>query len=571
MLRCSLQLGLGHTFEKENADSACAHYEEALAVLEGERAGIGGAELTSTFFSGERRYFYEEVARFYATCARKGEGEAWTERAFAVIERAKARGLLDLLRGGLSAETSEAEEAVLDSIFQAKRQEDSDEVRRLERRYAELREERLRAKLGGRQEVGETARLKEVGRSIPKGTLMVEYALGDSASLCWVTDRNLHSLYFLPPRRELRRAVLRLRDALLSPGISDPVLRSASRSLFVRLMGPFAARTARADRLVIVPDGILFTLPFEVLLTAEPEEGASWKDQPFLGNSTPIVYAPSASVYMKLAGYDGSARWEGRRKAPGRWGWRTARRPHERGRAAPGRESRGKRGRSARDREACTIDLAAFGAPDFSTLANPASPTTELPPLPFAGEEVESIASLLDPDRVIVKTGAAASEAQLKDLLKNHQPRVLHLATHGLVDPVQPDLSRLVLSADQGRGEDGYLHTLEIMSLPMQIDLVVASACESGLGRLGRGEGVVGLARAFFAAGAKGAVVSLWRVSDRSTAVLMREFYRELLGKRRGVGEAMRRARLALMKTENYAHPFYWAPFVVVGTHRVPW
>ena len=120
-------------------------------------------------------------------------------------------------------------------------------------------------------------------------------------------------------------------------------------------------------------------------------------------------------------------------------------------------------------------------------------------------------------------------------------------------------------------GEDGYLHTLEILNLPLNVGLVVASACESARGRVGRGEGVVGLSRAFVASGAYGIVASLWAVSDKSTSVLLTHFYEGMLGNKRPASAALKEARLALMDDPAYAHPFYWSPFVVIGSERAPW
>jgi CHAT domain-containing protein len=146
---------------------------------------------------------------------------------------------------------------------------------------------------------------------------------------------------------------------------------------------------------------------------------------------------------------------------------------------------------------------------------------------------------------------------------------VVHLATHGLVDAREPIRSSVALTP--GDNEDGYFHTLEILAIPMHSQLVVMSACESARGEISRGEGVVGLSRAFLASGAGSVVASLWAVSDESTAELMKTFYERMLGKKRPASRALNEARLALIDTEKYSHPFYWSPFVVTGTERSPW
>ena len=129
--------------------------------------------------------------------------------------------------------------------------------------------------------------------------------------------------------------------------------------------------------------------------------------------------------------------------------------------------------------------------------------------------------------------------------------------------------SAVVLSLDEEGGEDGFLQMREIFNLNLDADLVVLSGCETGRGKLLKGEGLVGLSRAFLAAGARSLVVSLWRVNDRSTSLLMEAFYLNL---KEGLGkaEALHQAKLALMKVEEgrYAHPYYWAPFILIGDHR---
>jgi CHAT domain-containing protein len=128
-----------------------------------------------------------------------------------------------------------------------------------------------------------------------------------------------------------------------------------------------------------------------------------------------------------------------------------------------------------------------------------------------------------------------------------------------------------VLCPDADRIQDGYFRTLEVMSQPMEVGLVVLSACETARGRIGRGEGVVGLSRAFLASGAGGLVASLWAVSDESTARLMEEFYRRVLDDRKPAGRALNEARLEIMEDARYSHPYHWAAFVAIGLEDTPW
>jgi CHAT domain-containing protein len=149
---------------------------------------------------------------------------------------------------------------------------------------------------------------------------------------------------------------------------------------------------------------------------------------------------------------------------------------------------------------------------------------------------------------------------------------MIHLATHAIVDENQPLYSRIVFAQDDDPNEDGFLQTYEIFDLDLDADLVTLSACETGLGKLSRSEGFVGITRAFMYAGARSLLVSLWSV-DESTALLMNEFYKNLK-KGQGKSEALRNAKLHVLNSKttlpggvevSLAHPFYWAPFVLFG------
>jgi CHAT domain-containing protein len=164
---------------------------------------------------------------------------------------------------------------------------------------------------------------------------------------------------------------------------------------------------------------------------------------------------------------------------------------------------------------------------------------------------------------------ASEENAAARDL-KDY--RIIHFATHGLLNTERPQFTGLVLSLVGNRERDGFLRTDEVFNLKLGRPLVMLSACETGLGRERRGEGVIGLTRAFMYAGAPSVGVTLWPVADRSTAELMADFYKRLLG---GAGAAavtpsaaLRAARLQMISGKQYAAPYYWAPFVLVGDWR---
>jgi CHAT domain-containing protein len=527
-LAWAVEFGIGHTYDRENPDSAYWHYERAIDLIERSRTTIGGAELQSGFLSGERRRFFEEVAR-YCVSQEDGskKGGVWSERAFSTIEKGKARGLLDLLERSIGTQDSPEESAVLDSLYHLNKASAgyADEMGRLRNRYLELRDGRIERTAGTLGLGRGTASVGMVRQALDRGTAVLEYALGDTTSFVFVIDRDGHEVHPVPDRAALRLEVERLRDALAKPGAADAVMLEEASNLYERLLGPVEKRLSKSRRLVVIPDGVLFELPFDMLLTERPKAGEALRKQPFLTRRWSTVYAPSASVFLALCG-----RPEG----------------------------------SGHD-----LDLAAMGDPDFSRIAG--DDGAKLTPLPNSRAEVEGIGSRVKAARKLVRVGDQASEAAFKALVREHSTRIIHLATHGIVDPVEPMRSCVVLSPSDDPREDGSLYMLEIFGLPVRADLVVLSACESAAGTVSRGEGVVGLSRAFIGSGAGGVVASLWAVSDLSTAELMQRFYDSLFDGDRPAGEALRRARASLIDDPRFSHPFYWSPFIVIGTERTPW
>jgi CHAT domain-containing protein len=140
----------------------------------------------------------------------------------------------------------------------------------------------------------------------------------------------------------------------------------------------------------------------------------------------------------------------------------------------------------------------------------------------------------------------------------------LHFATHGIVDETDPELSRIFLN--ENSGDDGHLFAGEIYNLNLNAELAVLSACQTGLGKYSKGEGVIGLSRALVYAGAKNLVVSFWSVADESTAQLMTDFYSELLkNPGKGFSYALQQSKIKMIGSKEFSDPYYWAPFVLIG------
>jgi CHAT domain-containing protein len=150
------------------------------------------------------------------------------------------------------------------------------------------------------------------------------------------------------------------------------------------------------------------------------------------------------------------------------------------------------------------------------------------------------------------------------------QYRIVHFATHGLLNNEHPELSGVVLSlVDQaGNPQDGFLRLHDIYNMKLPADLVVLSACNTGLGKDVRGEGLIGLTRGFMYAGASGVMSSLWKVDDEATAELMKIFYSAMLNDGLAPAAALRQAQLTLRKQKRWHSPYYWASFVLQGEYR---
>ena len=184
--------------------------------------------------------------------------------------------------------------------------------------------------------------------------------------------------------------------------------------------------------------------------------------------------------------------------------------------------------------------------------------------LPFAEHELYAIGRTF-PERTRILSGAGARESDLKTDLSRYP--VIHFATHGLVSDAQPKRSALLMAPEPG--EDGLLQLGEIYGLGLKANLIVLSACQTALGKEVTGEGLIGLSRAFFFAGARSVVATLWNLNDRFAAEFVERFYREL-NTGATAEEALRRAKLAYVNHPRYSHPFYWSSLVMVGDGTRP-
>jgi CHAT domain-containing protein/tetratricopeptide (TPR) repeat protein len=520
--------------------------EEALRGAESLRGSLASTTARSAFFGSAQRYYAEYVDLLLSELR---SDPASAVRAFEASERARGRSLLDVVSESRSDVARSVDSTVLERQAAARRRLDAlvqgkidgsipasggvqadHEIESLllelealeatarsqDPRYADLtRPEPL--SLGAVQ--------REV---LDDDTLLLEYWLGSGRSYLWVVSRNSIEVHILPAGQVIEAAALRLLSSVAAPpptsGPPGGFAREA-RELGQMLLEPIP-NLARAERLLIVPDGVLYYVPFEALQI----EGG----QPSVSRHV-VATAPSASAIAAL-----------RRQ----------------------------------------IDRASNSAPTLAVFADPvfgpsdprvaargdhpkgaATPPLDLPRLPFTRREAAGIAAALGASQVrsFLDFDANLQSATSPELTGFS---FLHFATHGILDAAHPELSGLVFSTvdPHGAGQPGFLSAGDVLALRFSADLVTLSGCRTALGRQIRGEGLVGLTRAFFYAGARRVLASLWRVDDAATAELMKRLYEGMLGQKRlAPAAALREAQLWMMKQPRWRDPYYWAGFVLQG------
>lgn len=524
-------------------------FEEAIAAIESLRAQVAGGE-------EELQHSFESKVSPYHAMVELLIDQGQTADALSYAERAKGRVLLDVLRSGrvsitksMTPKENDQERSLTGELVSLNTQISGETLRRQPdlARLGELRTRLQRTRLEHegfqarlyaahpelRVQRGEarTVAAAEVGDLLPENGAALEYVVTQPRTYLLVLAQNRQGsgvsvegkAYSIEIRQQdLAGRVESFRRRLAN---RDFDFQESAHGLYELLLRPAQAQLEGKTTLVIVPDGILWDLPFQALLTSPGR---------FLVEDHAVFYSPSLTVLREMR--------KGRKEA--------TRNP----RAAP--------------------RLLAIGNPalEKQTVERVQSVLVdERPdPLPDAERQVEWLRKLYGRVNSTVYVGTEAREDRVKAEVGKYD--VLHLATHGILNDASPMYSHLLLAQGQDPArEDGLLEAWEIMGLDLKTDLVVLSACETARGRVGAGEGVIGLTWAFFVAGSPTTVVSQWKVVSASTSRLMLEFHRNLTNRVRGKAlpatkaEALRRAALRLLHSDRYWHPFYWAGFVVVG------
>jgi CHAT domain-containing protein/tetratricopeptide (TPR) repeat protein len=351
---------------------------------------------------------------------------------------------------------------------------------------------------------------------LPESSMAVlEYLVGEKQTIVFSvratpTGAAAIEAHRLPiGRRELERDVAEITQLLAS---RSPGYRAAAQQLYESFVAPVEPLFRGAKKLCIVPDGPLWTIPFHALAV----NGST-----YLGDRHSVFFAHSLTLLRH---------------------------------ASP-----------AADEPARLI---AFGNPSIGSSARSkvrsAYRDVSLGSLVDAEKEVRALEEMYSAKRMRAYYGREADEEAFKKEAPSYE--IIHVAAHAIVDHGAPMYSAIVLAAGgEGAGQDGLLEAREVADLPLNGQLAVLSACETARGKIGAGEGVIGLSWAFFAAGCPTTVVSQWNAESRATAKLMTEFHRRLLAGQASA-DALRDAQLAVRQIAKYSHPFYWAPFVVIGS-----
>jgi CHAT domain-containing protein/tetratricopeptide (TPR) repeat protein len=546
-------------------------YKESIEVIEQMRSKVNLESLSTRFL--------ESKMEPYVALTRLLIAQGLLEEAFLVCESAHARTLLEVMS------TAEAgiEVGVPEDLIKRKA-ECEEKINELDRKlvtsYAKpgaesLRQEDLtsgeKALLDVRKRYEEICREIDLNR-IPaagvaavveppgarevqgllagsrEGAALLEYLAGRESLITFlVTADTVMATVQAVGRDSLshlsdlfRRPFLDLRNGQTDLANLDfPV--DVSRVLYDITVRPLEPALRGSEVLLVVPDASLHYIPFEALVAGIGERKSSesvlfsrYREYEYLLDRHVIACAPSASLFLETRKMVSERHYRGELYAVGD--------------PSVGEE---------RMVFPYVGELIGMLRGDL---------TFRFAPLPGAREEVESLREFSRGRGVTVRTGRLATEKEFKERAPGH--RFIHLATHGVADDREPLYSRLVLGIDEEGTNDGFLHAYEVSQMDLGCELVVLSACETALGPLGSGEGLLGLSRSFFLAGSPSVIASLWSV-DESTALVMQGFYRNL-GK--GKGRALRLAKLEVLDREengmSLAHPFFWAPFVLLGDWR---
>jgi CHAT domain-containing protein/uncharacterized protein HemY len=533
---------LGKAYAATNhPDKAIESLEEAISTIETLRIELAGGE------EEQQRYFQNKVIPYNVIVDLLGQQSGKEMQALAYAERAKARALLDVLQigratiaGAMTVEEIDRERSLKSKLISINQQiqqskldktADPNKVKELTASLdsARLNMEQFRTTVyaahpelkiqRGEAEIISSEGIEQLLQD-PADALL-EYVVTHEKILLFVLAKSKGEVQTQIYTINLKQRDLSSRIHNFRKLVADrnPGYRKDATYLYNLLIQPATDILHAKQNLIIVPDDVLWELPFQALIS---------NNDRYLLEDYGVSYAPSLTVLSEM--------------------------------------------RKLKTKKANFINLFAMGNPSLGTKLTAQMKEiyrdAKLDPLPQAEREVHEIAKLYGEDQSTIYVSANALEDRVKNEAAKYN--LLHFATHGIINDASPLYSQILLAQSNTQAEDGLLEAWEIMNLKLNADLVVLSACETALGKVSKGEGMIGLTWALFVAGTPTTVVSQWKVDSASTTELMIHFHKNLqsmLTKSEGgsVPDALRNAALNLLKKEEYRHPFYWAPFVVIG------
>jgi tetratricopeptide (TPR) repeat protein len=587
--------------DRGRLDDAISAISAAVGLVESLRLKVAGEQLRTSYFASVHQY-YELYIDLLMRAHERRPGGGFAAAAFQASERARARSLLERLAQqevgsgfGSDHELLGRERTVWQQLdFKLESQAKllnrphteseaaagAAEIRSLKADYQEIldriqRENPLYASMTQTQLLS----AESIQAQVREDTVLLEYALGEDRSYVWAVSADSVEGYELPPRASIEGlaqevySLLTARQRVTGEQAapyrrrvedSDAAYWPRAAELSRMLLGPVASRLA-GKRLLVVPDGVLHRIPFDALPEPDPRRGGTRDGATLLAVAPPLVVghevvtAPSASVLSAL--------------------------------------QHGSPAGAVSPRLIAVLADPVFDSQDSRTEAPDGPPTAEpvpeeeaylrealrdvgegggevpLPRLTSSLREAKDIADLTPPAERVILTGFDANlEKVTGGSLGDF--RIVHFATHGIFNDERPELSGLVLSRvdERGRRREGFLRTDDIYNLHLNADLVVLSACRTGLGHNVNGEGILGITRAFMYAGSRNIVASLWKVNDEATAELMGRFYHAMFRKGLSPSAALRDAKEQMWRQERWRSPYFWAAFVMQGegTQQLP-
>ena len=558
--------------DRHNLTEALNDIESSIKIIENLRTKIASPELRSSYFATVQdhyEFYIDLLMQLHKTNPKSG----YETKALEASERSRARSLLELLqesnaniREGISPDLLQQEKSLQQQLDAIEKQRiealsspnpnptkideiDSGRLALLEQ-YQQIQTKiRTASPRYAALTQPQPLTLPEIQKQIlDENTILLQYSLGKDRSYLWVVTSTGLTSYELPKQVDIETAAKKFLEAITSPiyrNIPQKVAE-ASANLGQMILQPAAAQLGN-KRLLIVPDGVLHYTPFQALTLAQTRGKNT--NVPLIVEHEIITLPSASSLAILRQNY-------GDRKPPSR----TLAILADPVFSPDDERIKGK------ITQATTEKLEANNLGLNQSLLRASNRRWPPERLPFSRQEAQTISSLFPSASSSQKIDFDANRTTATDgSLANYQ--IVHFATHGFANSKNPELSGIVMSTvdDKGNLVNGFLRLTDIFNLKLAANLVVLSACQTGRGQNVKGEGMVGLTRGFMYAGAQRVAVSLWNVDDEGTSVLMQKFYQKMVQQKLAPAAALRAAQIEMMQQEKWQSPYYWAAFTLQG------